>query len=155
MSAITKVPISSQLARVLKKCLRRGIVLDARAGAAQTEPKTQQSFATGVVTSPLGPCKKIPSENLVEYVWKKADAWLDKPAAVSFGGEFSDWVFMNEKRLFVAANRCPGAYRLSLVCFRISFDVLSAQQVCCCLFCKTNCNATERSITSTDFYELI
>lgn len=53
------------------------------AAKVQSADNQQSRFGSGIVTSPLGPCKKIPSENLVEYVWKKSDSWLDKPAAVS------------------------------------------------------------------------
>lgn len=55
----------------------------ASAQTAQTLPNQQQKLASGIIASPLGPCKKIPSENLVEYIWKKAITWSDKPAAVS------------------------------------------------------------------------
>lgn len=53
------------------------------AAKVQSADNQQSRFGSGIVTSPLGPCKKIPSENLVEYVWKKSDSWIDKPAAVS------------------------------------------------------------------------
>lgn len=39
--------------------------------------------SSGIIKSPLGPCPKIPNENLVEYVFKKMDDWSDEPAAVS------------------------------------------------------------------------
>ncbi|KAJ8947197.1 hypothetical protein NQ318_015545 [Aromia moschata] len=35
----------------------------------------------GVVKSPLGPCPKIPNENLVEHVFKNMDNWIEAPAA--------------------------------------------------------------------------
>lgn len=88
MSRLMKTTASARFVKILKKCLsKRNFVLDATKAATvqQAEPKTQTHFASGIVTSPLGPCKKIPNENLVEYVWKKSENWLDKPAAVSFG----------------------------------------------------------------------
>lgn len=39
------------------------------------------SSSVGVVKSPLGNCPKIPSENLVEYIYKKMDQWIEEPAA--------------------------------------------------------------------------
>lgn len=81
-----KTTTSARFAKILKKCMsKRNFVLDATKAATvqKVEPKTQTHFSSGIVTSPLGPCKKIPSENLVEYVWKKSENWLDKPAAVS------------------------------------------------------------------------
>lgn len=88
MSRLMKITNSARCAKILKKCLsaKRNFVLDASKAAAvqNLEPKTHSHFASGIVNSPLGACKKIPSENLVEYVWKKSESWLDKPAAVSF-----------------------------------------------------------------------
>lgn len=37
----------------------------------------------GIVESPLGPCPKIPNHNLVEYVFKDMDQWMDETATVS------------------------------------------------------------------------
>ncbi|KAJ8986094.1 hypothetical protein NQ317_003389 [Molorchus minor] len=34
----------------------------------------------GIVKSPLGPCPKIPNENLVEYIFKNVDNWIEEPA---------------------------------------------------------------------------
>lgn len=88
MSRLMKVTTGARCAKILKKYLqKRNFVLDATKAAAavqNVEPKIQSQFASGVVSSPLGACKKIPSENLVQYVWKKSESWLDKPAAVSF-----------------------------------------------------------------------
>lgn len=38
--------------------------------------------SSGVVQSPLGNVK-ISNENMVEYIWKDSENWIDKPAAVS------------------------------------------------------------------------
>lgn len=40
-------------------------------------------FSSTTVQSPLGTVK-VPNENLVEYVWKDSENWLEKTAAVSF-----------------------------------------------------------------------
>lgn len=46
--------------------------------------KQQLRCASGIVNSPLGQIK-VPSESLVDYVWKNSDSWADRPAAVSMG----------------------------------------------------------------------
>lgn len=86
MSRLMKITTGVRCAKILKKSLsKRNFVLDATKAAAvqNLEPKTQSHFTSGIVSSPLGPCKKIPSENLVQYVWKKSENWLELPAAVS------------------------------------------------------------------------
>ncbi|RZB41320.1 uncharacterized protein BDFB_006543 [Asbolus verrucosus] len=40
-----------------------------------------RSLSSGVVQSPLGPCKKIPSENVVEFIFKNNENWIEEPAA--------------------------------------------------------------------------
>lgn len=43
-----------------------------------------RELATGIIQSPLGAAPKIPNENLVEYVYKGSEQWIEEPAAVSF-----------------------------------------------------------------------
>ncbi|CAH0560616.1 unnamed protein product [Brassicogethes aeneus] len=40
-----------------------------------------RGLATGIIKSPLGPCPKIPNENLVEYIYKNVDEFIEEPAA--------------------------------------------------------------------------
>lgn len=42
-----------------------------------------QPLSNGIIHSPLGPCKEIPHETLVEYIFKDNKNWIDKPATVS------------------------------------------------------------------------
>ncbi|KAJ3657498.1 hypothetical protein Zmor_009294 [Zophobas morio] len=37
-------------------------------------------FSSGVVQSPLGPGKKIPSVNLIEYIYQDSEKWVEEPA---------------------------------------------------------------------------
>lgn len=87
MSRFIKIRPNSSAVQILKSgCLVKNTPSKRRYSLAETSRIVQQqarNTAAGVITSPLGPCKKIPSENLVEYVWKKSEAWMDKPAAVS------------------------------------------------------------------------
>lgn len=45
--------------------------------------KWARNLSAGIIESPLGPCPKIPNQNLVEYVFKDVDQWMDDTAAVS------------------------------------------------------------------------
>lgn len=40
-------------------------------------------MSAGIVKSPLGPCPKIPNQNLLEYVFKDVDQWSEDTATVS------------------------------------------------------------------------
>lgn len=44
--------------------------------------KNKRLLSGGIVKSPLGSCEKIPNQNLVEYVYKNIDKWIEEPAAV-------------------------------------------------------------------------
>lgn len=45
--------------------------------------KFARQLSNGVLSSPLGPCPKVPNQNLVEYIFKDVDQWMDETAAVS------------------------------------------------------------------------
>lgn len=45
--------------------------------------KWSRNLSGGIIESPLGPCPKIPNTNLVEYVFKDVDQWMEDTAAVS------------------------------------------------------------------------
>nr|XP_015834352.1 PREDICTED: 4-coumarate--CoA ligase 2-like [Tribolium castaneum]XP_015834353.1 PREDICTED: 4-coumarate--CoA ligase 2-like [Tribolium castaneum] len=50
-------------------------------GAQKLKLREQRRFmSAGIVQSPLGPSKKIPNENLVEYIYKNNDKWIEEPA---------------------------------------------------------------------------
>ncbi|CAH1370226.1 unnamed protein product [Tenebrio molitor] len=49
--------------------------------AAKAKLRGQNRFMSGIVQSPLGPCKKIPNENIVEHIYKNNENWIQEPAA--------------------------------------------------------------------------
>ncbi|XP_044255600.1 probable 4-coumarate--CoA ligase 1 [Tribolium madens] len=50
-------------------------------GAKNLKFQEQRRFTSaGVVESPLGPSKKIPNENLVEFIYKNNEKWIEEPA---------------------------------------------------------------------------
>jgi hypothetical protein len=51
--------------------------------ATKAKLRGQNRFMSGIVQSPLGPCKKIPNENIVEHIYKNNENWIEEPAAVS------------------------------------------------------------------------
>lgn len=74
---------SASLAQTFQNC---GFLSVIPAHLGVKKPKfgaQRRLMSAGVVQSPLGPCKKIPNDNLVEYIYKNNEKWIEEPATVS------------------------------------------------------------------------
>lgn len=71
------------------------------------QTKLTKHFSGGIVESPLGPCPKIPNQNLVEFVFKDIDQWIDDKATVGELLQQPDKPFMKSFLYFIGCfNTC-------------------------------------------------